>query len=272
MSEFENIVVSKSSVPALAITVVLLVAIPVALFIFWRRNHRGETNYSYLIAGAIGFIVSARVLELGVHYFCIISDNSVSRFITGNALAYVLYGITMAGVFEECGRYIVMRFIMKKNRTRENAVMYGIGHGGIEILVVLLPAMISYLLIAVLFSTGDVNKALSTLRITKETAAASLPAIQAAASFSYLAMAMNVLERVFAMLLHIGLSVVVFYSVVSAKKIYLLLAILLHMLMDSFAAFYQRGLLPLWAVEIWAALWAAITVIIAFRLYRQTTT
>ena len=272
MSEFENIVVSKSSVPALAITVVLLVAIPVALFIYWRRNHRGETNYSYLIAGAIGFIVSARVLELGVHYFCIISDNSVSRFITGNTLAYVLYGITMAGVFEECGRYIVMRFFMKKNRTRENAVMYGIGHGGIEILVVLLPAMISYLLIAVLFSTGDVNKALSTLRITEETAAASLPAIQAAASFSYMDMAMNVLERVFAMLLHIGLSVVVFYSVVNAKKTYLLLAILLHMLMDSFAALYQRGLLPLWAVEIWAALWAAITVVIAFKLYQKTTT
>ena len=272
MSEFENIVVSKSSVPALASTVVLLIVIPVALFIYWRRNHRGETNYSYLIAGAIGFIVSARVLELGVHYFCIISDNSVSRFITGNALAYVLYGITMAGVFEECGRYIVMRFFMKKNRTRENAVMYGIGHGGIEILVVLLPAMISYLLIAVLFSTGDVNRALSTLRITEETAAASLPAIQAAASFSYMAMAMNVLERVFAMLLHIGLSVVVFYSVVSAKKIYLLLAILLHMLMDLFAAFYQRGLLPLWAVEIWGALWAAITVVIAFKLYQKTTT
>ena len=270
MSEFENIVVSKSSVPALAITVVLLIAIPVALFIYWRRNHRGETNYSYLIAGAIGFIVSARVLELGVHYFCIISDNSVSRFITGNTLAYVLYGITMAGVFEECGRYIVMRFFMKKNRTRENAVMYGIGHGGIEILVVLLPAMISYLLIAVLFSTGDVNKALSTLRITEETAAASLPAIQAAASFSYMAMAMNVLERVFAMLLHIGLSVVVFYSVVSAKKIYLLLAILLHMLMDSFAALYQRGLLPLWAVEIWAAMWSAAVGIIALRLYRQS--
>ncbi len=83
---------------------------------------------------------------------------------------------------------------------------------------------------------------------------------------------MNVLERVFAMLLHIGLSVVVFYSVVSAKKIYLLLAILLHMLMDLFAAFYQRGLLPLWAVEIWAALWAAITVVIAFKLYQKTTT
>ena len=269
MAEFKNIVVSKSSVPALAITVVLLIAIPVALFIYWRRNHRGETNYSYLIAGAIGFIVSARVLELGVHYFCILSDNPVSRFITGNTLAYVLYGIIMAGVFEECGRYIVMRFFMKKNRTRENAVMYGIGHGGIEILVVLLPAMISYLLIAVLFSTGDVNKALSTLKITEETAAASLPAVWAAANFGYAAMALNVIERLFALILHIELSVVVFYGVVNSKKAYLPLAIILHMLMDSFPALYQRGLVPLWSVELWVAFCVAAIGVFTFRLYRK---
>ena len=270
MAEFKNIVVSKSSVPALAITVVLLIAIPVALFIYWRRNHRGETNYSYLIAGAIGFIVSARMLELGVHYFCILSDNPVSRFITGNTLAYVLYGIIMAGVFEECGRYIVMRFFMKKNRTRENAVMYGIGHGGIEILVVLLPAMISYLLIAVLFSTGDVNKALSTLKITEETAAASLPAVWAAANFGYAAMALNVIERLFALILHIELSVVVFYGVVNSKKAYLPLAIILHMLMDSFPALYQRGLVPLWSVELWVAFCVAAIGVFTLRLYRKS--
>ena len=38
---------------------------------------------------------------------------------------------------------------MKKNRTRENAVLYGIGHGGIEILAVVLPSMITYLVVAV---------------------------------------------------------------------------------------------------------------------------
>ena len=270
MAEFENIVVSRSSIPSLAITVILMIAIPVVLFIFWRKNHRGETNYSYLIAGAIGFIVSARVLELGVHYFCVISDNPVSRFITGNNLAFVLYGITMAGVFEECGRHIVLKFVMKKNRTRENAIMYGIGHGGIEIMAVILPSMISYLLIAVLVSKGNVENALSTLKITEDTALSALPAIRAAASFGYASMAMNVIERMFAMIVHIGLSFIVFYGIVNSKKLYLLLAILLHMLMDTFPAIYQRGLLPLWSVEIWAALWSAIIVIIAQRLYRNS--
>ena len=267
MSAFENIVIGKSSIPSLIITVILMIAIPVCFFICWRRKHKKQTKISWLIAGAVGFLVSARVLELGVHYFCIIADNPVSRFINGNTAAFVLYGITMAGVFEECGRHIVLKYIMKKNRTRENAVLYGIGHGGIEVLAILLPTMITYLAIAVLFSRGETENALRTLNITEETAAAALPSVQAAAAFDYGMMAMNVIERLFAMSLHIGLTVIVYYGVINGKKLCLPLAILLHMLMDTFPALYQRGLVPLWAVEVWAAVWTAIVVFIEVKLY-----
>ena len=44
---------------------------------------------------------------------CIVTDNPISRFINGNTIAYVLYGIIMAGVFEECGRYIVLKYMVK---------------------------------------------------------------------------------------------------------------------------------------------------------------
>ena len=272
MTEFENIVIGKSSVPALIITVILMIAIPVIFFIYWRRKHKEQTNISWLIAGAIGFIVSARVLELGVHYVCIITNTPISRFINGNTAAFVLYGIIMAGVFEECGRYIVLKTIMKKNRTRENAVLYGIGHGGIEILAVLLPAMVLYLVVAILFSAGDTENALNTLNITKETAAAALPSVQAAASFDYVMMVMNVIERLLAMFLHIGLTVIVYYGVINGKKNCLLLAILLHMLMDTFPALYQRGVVPLWSIEVWAALWTVVIACIAGKLYRKMKT
>ena len=269
MSGFENIVIGRSSIPSLIITIILMIAIPVIFFVYWRIKHKEQTNISWLIAGAVGFIVSARVLELGVHYFCIIADNPVSRFINGNTAAFVLYGITMAGIFEECGRYIVLKNIMKKNRTRENAVLYGIGHGGIEILAVILPGMISSLVIAILFSAGDTGNVLRMLNITEENAAAVLPTVQGAASFNYAMMAMNVIERLFAMFLHIGLSVIVFYGIRNTKSRFLLLAILLHMLMDTFPALYQRGVVQLWAVEIWTALWTAVVGFIALKLYRK---
>ena len=268
MTELENIVIGKSAVPSLVITVILMIAVPVICFVYWRRKHREQTKISWLIAGAAGFIVSARVLELGVHYFCIVGDNPVSRFINGNTAVFVLYGIVMAGVFEECGRYIVLKYIMKKNRTRENAVLYGIGHGGIEIFAVLLPSVILSLVIAVLFSQGNAADAMNALKITEETAAAALPTVQAAAVFDYGMMAMNVIERVFAMLLHIGLTVIVFYGVVNSKKGFLPLAVLLHMLMDTFPALYQKGVVPLWSVEVWAALSTGIVVLTATRLYR----
>ena len=269
MTEFEKIVFGKSSIPALIITVILMIAVPVVFFLCWRRKHKQQTKIGYLIAGAIGFIVSARVLELGIHYFCIVSDNPVSRFINGNTAAFVLYGIVMAGVFEECGRHIVLKYIMKKNRTPENAVLYGIGHGGIEILAVILPLIITYLVIAVMFSKGNVEEALTALKITEETAAAALPSVQAAAAFDYGMMAMNVLERLLAMLGHIGLTVIVFYGVHSAEKGYLPLAILLHMLMDLFAALYQRGAAPLWSVEVWVAVWVMVILFLAVKLYRK---
>ena len=269
MSEFENIVIGKSSIPSLIITVVLMIAIPVVFFLFWRGKHKQRTGIRYLLAGAVGFLVSARVLELGVHYFCIISENPVSRFINGNTAAFVLYGITMAGVFEECGRHIILKYIMKKDRTRENAVLYGIGHGGIEILAVLLPTMITYLAVAVLFSSGNTESALSALKITEQTAAAALPSVQAAAAFDYGMMAMNVIERLLAMFAHIGLTVIVFYGVVNAKKLCLPAAILLHMLMDTFPALYQRGVVPLWSVEVWVALCTVVIGWIAVQLYRK---
>ena len=269
MTELGKIVIGKSSIPSLIITNILMVMIPVAFFLYWRRKHKEQTNISYLIAGALGFVVSARVLELGVHYFCILADNPVSRFINGSTATYVLYGTIMAGVFEECGRHIVLKYIMKKNHTRENAVLYGIGHGGIEILAILLPTMITYLVIALLFSQGDVQHALSSLKITEETAAAALPSIQAAAAFDYPMMALNVIERQLAMFVHIGLTVVVFYGIDDVKKICLPMAIVLHMLADTFPALYQRSVLPLWAVEIWGAFWAGVIVFIAVKLYRK---
>ncbi len=129
--------------------------------------------------------------------------------------------------------------------------------------------MILYLAIAILFSKGTAEEALQALEITEDTAAAALPSVQAAAAFDFVAAALNVLERLLAMLIHIGLTVIVFNGVQNAKKGFLPLAISLHMLMDTFPALYQRGAVPLWAVELWAAAWTAVTVFIAVRLYRK---
>ena len=85
-------------------------------------------------------------------------------------------------------------------------------------------------------------------------------------------MALNVIERLFAMLLHIGLTIIVFYGVLHAKKGCLPAAIGLHMLMDAFPALYQRGAVPLWSVEVWSAVCTAGILFIAVKLYENMKT
>ena len=43
----------------------------------------------------------------------------------------------MAALFEETGRYIAFRIFLKNHTERETAVSYGLGHGGIECIIVL---------------------------------------------------------------------------------------------------------------------------------------
>ena len=269
MSRFEGIVTAPGSLAALAVTALLLILIPVGAAVWWRRKHKDTTTLRYLIAGALGFLITVRVLELGVHYFCLLSDNSVSRFINGSTLAYVLYGIIMAGVFEECGRYIIMKYIVKKDRTRENAVFYGIGHGGIEVLAVILPSIISLFYIALLFSKGDTAAALSALNITEDIAAAAYPQVLTAANYSLVSGAITVVERILTMFVHTGLSVLVFYGVVNNKKGCLPLAIVLHMAVDTVPAIYQRGGVSIAVCELWCAVWAAVIAFTAVKKYKK---
>lgn len=270
MSEFYNISFSSNNIICLLITAVLLILVPVAFWFIWHRKHKGQIKFKYLIAGAIGFIVSARVLELGVHLVCIVFDNPISRFINGNTAAYVLYGCIMAGVFEECGRHVILKYIVKKDLTRENAVLYGIGHGGIEVLTIVLPVIALEAVIAILFSSGDIPAALSALNITEETAAAALPTVTAASEFGAEMMIVFVLERIITMCVHIGLTVIVFYGAVEKRKRFLFLAIALHSIVDSFAALYQRAVISIWVCEIWTVLWAAMIVFIAVKLYKKS--
>ena len=65
MTEFEKIVVGRNSIPSLIVSAVLMILIPVVFFLCWRRKHKEQTTIAWLFAGAAGFMISARVLELG---------------------------------------------------------------------------------------------------------------------------------------------------------------------------------------------------------------
>ena len=245
----------------LFVTAVILGLLPFVVVGYWKAKKKSEVSIYIYFIGAAGFIISARVCEMIPHIFCILLDNPISRFITGNTVAYVLYGISMAGIFEECGRYVILRFFIKKNRTKVNAITYGIGHGGIEVWLIALPVVIMYLATAMSTLTNGRNAAVAAYGETMFTATAT---------FGFGSAVLMVLERVICMGLHTALSVVVFASVETGKKKYLLYAILLHAVFDIFPALYQRGVVPMYASEIWLATCLPITVAFAWELYAKT--
>lgn len=60
----------------------------------------------------------------------------------------------LAGIFDECGRYVVIKILMKKNKTRGN----GIGHGGIKVWAVTLMSIVG-LRLSLWCSGGRARKA-----------------------------------------------------------------------------------------------------------------
>ena len=81
----------------------------------------------------------------------------VSQYVLTHAWAYTLIGCLLAGVFEEVGRYLAFRFLLKRYTNRRDAVTYGIGHGGIEAILVLGLTAINNIAIAQLVNSGSIE-------------------------------------------------------------------------------------------------------------------
>lgn len=226
----------------IALASVWSILLPAACVVFWKK--KTSAPIKPFIVGAVTFLVFAMGLEQLLHVFCL-------PLVMDKPLLYALYGALAAGVFEETGRFVAFSTVLKKNTAKNNSVAYGIGHGGIEVLLVL---GINY--ITVLF-----------VLITKNPVAlnALQPAIEQLAPGVVL---VAMLERLFALLFHICASVFVFISVHDkSKRWYFPLAILLHALLDLPAALYQKGQLSLWAVEAIVVVYTVLFAVITKKVY-----
>ena len=96
MKEFEKIVIGKSSVPALIITVVLMIAVPIALFIYWRRKHKEQTTISYHCSN-IGLVIAE------------LEDNAMDVHEMGDAIK-----LEHAHHFEEYFNEFQMQYLKKR--------------------------------------------------------------------------------------------------------------------------------------------------------------
>ena len=144
--------------------------------------------------------------------------------------------------------------MLKKYNNPETSIAYGIGHGGIEIIITLGITYALYVLVSLGVNVFD--------GVTTKTV------LDTIASIENTTIIIAMIERILTLTLHIGLSIFVFKAVKDKKYIWYFLAIILHAITDMPAALYQTGQLSLLFVELWCATLAIISICIGIKLYK----
>lgn len=180
-----------------------------------------------------------------------LSDHAVSRFLNANPVLLALVAGLFPGLFEETGRLVAFNTVLKKRKNRETSISYGIGHGGFEVILILGITYIQYIAYAVMINTGTFGTLVEQVAVQAPEQAATAKALaDTIAAFSDIGIAF--VERVFAVLFHIGASILVFYACKDKKHFWLYpLAIILHTGMDFIGGLYIFNVISLspWMLE-----------------------
>lgn len=213
------------------ITMLALFAVLIAAV--WYARKKYKINFAVLGLGAVAFFASSQVLEKIVHLLVLHpqKDGTVP-LMTENPLLYVIYGICMAALFEETARLIFFKWLEKKRTLEDSdALAYGLGHGGLELLYLGMGSLISLLILFSLLESSNPDLANLLPQNTLET-------VQSLSGWQVYLLGV---ERVLALVMQIGLSFWVYQAVRQKKWIYLVAAYGLHALFDLAPSLSQVG-------------------------------
>ena len=213
------------------ITMLALFAILIAAV--WYARKKYKINFAVLGLGAVAFFASSQVLEKIVHLLVLHpqKDGTVP-LMSENPLLYVIYGISMAALFEETARLIFFKWLEKKRTLEDSdALAYGLGHGGLELIYI---GIASLLNLFILFSAVESQNP-NIMQLLPESTLATINNLAAWQIY------LLGLERILALLLQVGLTFRVYQAVRQKKWIYLVAAYGLHALFDLAPSLSQVG-------------------------------
>jgi len=179
---------------------------------FYIRKKYG-VPWIFLVFGAIMFVLS--LFRIPLNY---VVQSSLQGYLFGTALLVVgvLFPSVTAGIFEEGCRFLGYKYFFKlEDRNWPNGLMYGAGHGGIEV-ILLVAANHLLLFVFLSYAPGILP-------------ANVLGEIQALPAYMPL---VATLERVFVMCIQIGLSILVLQCFLRGSRKYLVYAVGLHTAVD----------------------------------------
>lgn len=274
----ENAHVETASFIWLIVGAVLWIAVPVAIAIIWKLKKK-EPITSILV-GAATFLLFALILEKPIQNVLAfptamgLPEHTVSRFLNANPVLLALVAGLFPGVFEETGRLIAFKTVLRKRKNKETSISYGIGHGGFEVILILGLTYIQYIAYAVMLNTGTFGTVVDQVVSQAPEQLGSIESVVSLLTgFSFADLSIAFVERIFAVLFHIGASIFVFYACKDKKRFWLYpFAIILHTGMDFIGALSIFNVINLsaWTLEGIVAVFGLLTFFGAYLLlYRK---
>ncbi len=264
--------VSTRTFVLLGIGAALFLIVPVVISIIWKKKKKEP--FTTVIIGAAAFLLFVTV-EKVIQSFFIMDSTPMGAFINARPVLWAFTVGFFPGLFEETGRLVAFKTLLKKRQQRETSISYGLGHGGVaEVSVIMTYTMISYIAYAALINSGEIATVIKQVR---ELAPSQLSQIEdlirQLTEFSAMSLVTMIIERVFAVLYHTGASILVFYACKDKKKFWLYpLAVLIHTLIDMYGGLMLANVIsiPGWAFELVFAIVSSLVFFGAyFLLYRK---
>ncbi len=239
----------------------IMMALPVGLAIFLARRFKAGWG---LFGIGVGSFILSQVVHIPFNSWVlepVVKRLGLSLDQGGLQLAAVglLYGLS-AGLFEEITRALGYRFFIKEDRDWVSGMMYGVGHGGIEAILLGALALVAFVQVMVL---RDVD--LSTVVAPNQVDLARSQ-IEAYWAMPWYQAILGAVERLSALPVQVSLSLMVLQAFRRKQAWWLGLAIGWHTLVDAVAVFA----LQTWNVYLTEAIVAvfgvaSIVIILAFR-------
>lgn len=229
--------VSNLSIIFMVISLIISLALPIGGIIYLKKKYK--VSFKIFFIGMLAFFISVQILEAPIHSYFLSINKTTSEFLLNTPIAYMLYGGLMAGIFEETARLVSFKYLIK-NRDDISAVTYGVGHGGIEAILIGGMSSLNAIIYSVLINKGGFQSVMEGALVSKDVISATHDQFVNTSSYIWL---MPGNERIIAMIVHISLSILVFYAVKERKYIYYVMAIIIHAIIDFPAALYQLGVI-----------------------------
>lgn len=226
--------ISTTTLIIIAINMTIAFLLPFVLYFVLRAKKSVDAKpfiFGFLVMFLFNLVLK-NAASLGII--------AVAGDLMDNLWFYGIVGGFMAGLFEEAGRFLAMNFTLKKYQDNDyNAVGYGLGHGGFEIVFILGITMISNITIGYLVSSGNADALFAQLTDPADIAAmdSAIRELCEAAPAMFL---ISPIERAAAYIAQVALSVVVWFGVKNKDKLALPIAIALHTVIDSAAVISFR--------------------------------